>query len=515
MNLPLVVDIAIGIIFIYLTLSLLSSEIHELMTTLLQWRAEHLRNSIRVLLEGGGKSEVDPDLRRREEQVQVLTDRLYSHPLIRSLNQEAKGNIAQFNRRISDAIIGSLYRFVSWIFNFFNRLIGNPQATFKNPFANHTSAPSHIPPETFASTILKTFQMSEIGRLVTVSRLEKFQERQVSALLKKEQYLREPESRRLATERLRQMTRDWNQTRQEFADGGITLAATIDRMENSLNGYIGYCEQFIREPETIKNFFLYELKYAKDRYYNPTEKPRILETLRPTLNELIDLVQNKPRIYQQLESAFRDKSSPTYQGFKAVIDRVPDLPEPLQDSLKALTEKMQTRKASLEEEIQDLQTQLESWFDQSMARASGVYRRNARGIAILIGFLIAIATNADTFFMVDSLSQNTLLRETISDYAQTEVARTQDLDEVKRNVRNQLDDVSLPIGWNEAIRRQQIPPGESVQIPGLNQNIVNPLPYLKRLLGWLISGIAISMGASFWYDLLRKVIDVKNTGDKR
>ena len=444
MNLPLVVDIAIGIIFIYLTLSLLSSEIHELITTLLQWRAEHLRNSIRVLLEGGGKSEIDPMLKQREEEVQVLTDRLYSHPLIRSLNQEAKGNLAQFNRRISDAVISGVYEVLSWFLNFFNRLRGNPKATLRNPFTNHTSCPSHIPPETFASTILETFQMSELGRLVTVSRLEKFQQRQVSALLKKEQYLQDPESRRLMTERLKQMTRDWNKTRQEFAEGGISLSAAIDRMENSLNGYIGYCEQFIREPDSVKTFFLYELNYAKDRYYNPTEKPRILETLRPTLNELIDLVQNKPRIYQQLEAAFRDKNSPTYQGFKTVIDHIPDLPEPLQNSLKALTDKIGTRKASLEDEIQELQTQLETWFDRSMARASGVYRRNARGIAILIGFLIAIATNADTFFMIDSLSQNTLLRETISDYAQTEVARTQNLDEVKRNVRDQLDDVSLP-----------------------------------------------------------------------
>ena len=72
-----------------------------------------------------------------------------------------------------------------------------------------------------------------------------------------------------------------------------------------------------------------------------------------------------------------------------------------------------------------------------------------------------------------------------------------------------------PLGWNESIRQQQIPPEQSVQIPGLNREIGNPLLYLKRLLGWLISGIAISMGASFWYDLLRKVIDVKNTGDKR
>lgn len=514
MNLPLVVDIAIGIIFIYLTLSLLSSEIHELITTLLQWRAEHLRSSIRVLLEGGGKSEIDPELRQREHEAQALTDRLYSHPLIRSLNQEAKGEIAQFNRAISNSIINVLYGIVSGVYNFLNRLIGNPKETLKNPFANQTSAPSYIPADTFASTILKTFQMSEVGRLVTVSRLEKFQARQVSALLKKGRYLREPESQRLATERLREMTRDWNKTRQEFADGGIDLPATIDRMENSLNTYIGYCNEFIQEPESIKRFFLYELNHEKDRYYNPAEKPRVLETLRPTLEELIDLVRNKPRIYQQLEQAFKDKNSPSYQGFKKIIDAMPELPDSLQNSLKALIERVEKRKENLEDEINDLQTQLEDWFDKSMTRASGVYRRNARGIAILIGFVIAIATNSDTFFMIDSLSQNTVLRETVSDYAQVEVNRNDNIEQVKRSVRDQLNDVSLPIGWNRDIRRQQIPAEQAWEIPATNWRIGNPLLYLKRLLGWLISGIAISMGASFWYDLLRKVIDVKNMGGK-
>ena len=43
MNLPLVIEIAIGLVFIYLVLSLLISEIQELITILLQWRAEHLK----------------------------------------------------------------------------------------------------------------------------------------------------------------------------------------------------------------------------------------------------------------------------------------------------------------------------------------------------------------------------------------------------------------------------------------------------------------------------------------
>ena len=32
------------------------------------------------------------------------------------------------------------------------------------------------------------------------------------------------------------------------------------------------------------------------------------------------------------------------------------------------------------------------------------------------------------------------------------------------------------------------------------------------LIGWLISGIAIAMGAPFWFDLLGKVMNVRNTG---
>lgn len=36
------------------------------------------------------------------------------------------------------------------------------------------------------------------------------------------------------------------------------------------------------------------------------------------------------------------------------------------------------------------------------------------------------------------------------------------------------------------------------------------LDWLIRITGWLITAIALSMGAPFWYDLLRKVINIKN-----
>ncbi len=57
MNLPFILNVLISVVFIYLILSLLASEIQELITTLLQWRAKHLKDSIESLISGGSSQE--------------------------------------------------------------------------------------------------------------------------------------------------------------------------------------------------------------------------------------------------------------------------------------------------------------------------------------------------------------------------------------------------------------------------------------------------------------------------
>ncbi|MEH2207592.1 MAG: hypothetical protein V7K53_26570 [Nostoc sp.] len=52
--------------------------------------------------------------------------------------------------------------------------------------------------------------------------------------------------------------------------------------------------------------------------------------------------------------------------------------------------------------------------DRLMDRASGVYKRNAKGVAILIGILVAFLTNTDTFHLVKRLSQDSVIRSTIT-----------------------------------------------------------------------------------------------------
>ena len=88
MNLPVIIDIIIGLVFIYLTLSLLASEIQELIATVWQWRAEHLKKSIEVLISGGSEGAKDPLQFKRVGQ---LAHAIYANPIIKDLNQGAKG----------------------------------------------------------------------------------------------------------------------------------------------------------------------------------------------------------------------------------------------------------------------------------------------------------------------------------------------------------------------------------------------------------------------------------------
>jgi hypothetical protein len=52
MNLPTLLNIAIALIFVYLIVSLLASQIQEFIATILQWRAVHVKESIEGLLSG-------------------------------------------------------------------------------------------------------------------------------------------------------------------------------------------------------------------------------------------------------------------------------------------------------------------------------------------------------------------------------------------------------------------------------------------------------------------------------
>ncbi|NJK54098.1 MAG: hypothetical protein HC936_17375 [Leptolyngbyaceae cyanobacterium SU_3_3] len=89
-----------------------------------------------------------------------------------------------------------------------------------------------------------------------------------------------------------------------------------------------------------------------------------------------------------------------YQAYRQIKGGLDKVPESVKESIGILARRAQTRVRKAENELNQLQEEVAVWFDRSMARTSGVYKRNAKGVAILIGLSIAAATNSDTFHIL-------------------------------------------------------------------------------------------------------------------
>ena len=42
---------------------------------------------------------------------------------------------------------------------------------------------------------------------------------------------------------------------------------------------------------------------------------------------------------------------------------------------------------------------------------------------------------------------------------------------------------------------------------------VGPKAWGIRILGWLLTALAISLGAPFWFDILKKIVTIRSSGD--
>ncbi|TAE50092.1 MAG: hypothetical protein EAZ88_21315, partial [Oscillatoriales cyanobacterium] len=87
--------------------------------------------------------------------------------------------------------------------------------------------------------------------------------------------------------------------------------------------------------------------------------------------------------------------------------------------------------------------------------------------------------------------------------ANTKLDNLTNLTKVQNQVDRALDNVALPFGWSEPNRLELDAQG-NVLLPAL----------MAKLFGWMLSGVAISMGAGFWFEALNKIINIRNAGKK-
>lgn len=184
---------------------------------------------------------------------------------------------------------------------------------------------------------------------------------------------------------------------------------------------------------------------------------------------------------------------------------------------------------------------LETWYSNSMSRASDDYKARMKGLSVVVALFFALALNIDTLNIARTLWEDPARREQISsqlDYSvqsgelqsQVDVTQPSGDDEFRASqaepaneledafgtgvdIANQLQDIEdlrLPIGWT--VQNASDAP-EMMSDPNNLWNYFpdnNPDGWLgllaAKLLGIAATVIAAAQGAPFWFGIVNRVL---------
>lgn len=186
---------------------------------------------------------------------------------------------------------------------------------------------------------------------------------------------------------------------------------------------------------------------------------------------------------------------------------------PLDDIVKALPPSHAKRVvATILQEVghneKALRSRLETWYDESMERVSGWYKRRTQIWLALIGLSAACLLNIDTVQIADTLWAQPNVRSAVVASAGHFSAQssaqpsTQSITDTV-NYLNSLNAIKLPIGWDGTAKNATHDPRAFPS--GLKA-------WAAKVAGILITTLALLLGAPFWFQLLGKLVNLKSAG---
>ena len=149
---------------------------------------------------------------------------------------------------------------------------------------------------------------------------------------------------------------------------------------------------------------------------------------------------------------------------------------------------------------------IEAWFDDTMARVSGWYKRMTQVIIALVAIVVTIALNANALTMGERLWRDPTLRSAVAQQAGTATGTTEGAtarDRVNNAVAN-VEDVTklgVPIGW------AQSNPDDPRHVA-----LSSVSGIARGVGGWLLTVLALSLGAPFWFDTLSRLSRLRGSG---
>ena len=262
----------------------------------------------------------------------------------------------------------------------------------------------------------------------------------------------------------------------------------------------------------------------KNRYSRGSDLPSYIPASNFALALMDVLLPSDTSSANNLSGSFLANASKNDNAASAALSGTNPL-QPLRNAVSSISNNNHVQQALLTiidaagNDAAKVKQGIEAWFNSSMDRVSGWYKRRVQKIVFIMGFAVAIFINTDTIAIFNNLSNDRPLRNSIVAQAQAikgtgTDTTTASIHEIKKNI-NGLLELGLPIGWSW---KSSLNPNAEYSnlnaIPKFNWQSDpqgSSLNWFLKMLGWFITGIAVSLGAPFWFDILNKIMVVRST----
>jgi hypothetical protein len=208
------------------------------------------------------------------------------------------------------------------------------------------------------------------------------------------------------------------------------------------------------------------------------------------------------------------------------------------------TEAMLALATDAQGDLKKFQENLETWYNAAMDRASGWYKKYTQTILLVLGLALAIIFNVDSVHVTQALWSDRDARQGMVDAAtqymkdhpnppvqpiatttQTNAAQSAAASTVPAPDPAAFDPTAMQAQMNNVVQQYTKASNESLLPVGWKQPFRENVRYLSNkdnrkpatirildsLPGWLITALAISLGAPFWFDTLNKFMVVRST----
>jgi len=477
MNLGPILEVAIGIIFVWIVLSLTTIQIQEWISTKFDKRAKDMEVAIHEML-------ANPNLKAQ----------FYDHPVIRGLTAKKRGKPSETPRW-----------YYTWpIVRGFTR--------------EKRKLPSYIPAQQFALAMFDIAMTAGTEASIIQQGILKIRD---------------------------DLQRDRKLTVYQAIIEELNLLAELGRSAAATEAGTAITNKTTKILKEEANKFLekFESKYPKLKL-DEAVKIKIREGIKEALEEAARLEPEIKSVVGKLRENKKDLAlSKVRRGIAALSVISPEVNQ----TLNALTMNVEEYVTDKEKAIAKARENVEKWFDDSMDRVSGAYKRYSQTLALIIGFFTALILNVDsiglTFYLWREPSVRAVLASKAGEFQLNFAEQdTNAQSDPLQTFREQFTGLKLPVGWSLKDKNDALFAALSADTPAAGCRVFptendyfgisfseKNMGFLKnkclmpsqpdrstnifvKLFGIAITAVAARQGAPFWFDILKRAVNLRGTG---